>query len=54
MGPFALRGVLASLLLISPVLAHGDHSHVPEGSASSEDPIVCHALAQDNLGSTQN
>ncbi|KAL3488901.1 hypothetical protein BJX62DRAFT_239602 [Aspergillus germanicus] len=39
MGPFALRGVLASLLLISPVLAHGDHSHVPEGSASSEDPI---------------
>ncbi|CEL09975.1 Putative Integral membrane protein [Aspergillus calidoustus] len=39
MGPSTIRGALASLLLISPVLAHGDHSHVPEGSASSEDPI---------------
>ncbi|KAL2814643.1 hypothetical protein BJX63DRAFT_196383 [Aspergillus granulosus] len=39
MGPLAFRRVFASLLLITPVLAHGDHSHVPEGSATSEDPI---------------
>jgi hypothetical protein len=37
---------LATLLLISPILAHGDHEHVPEGAGVSEDPIVCHALAQ--------
>lgn len=37
-------GVLATLFLcLAPsVLAHGDHGHnVPEGSAVSEDPIVC-------------
>ncbi|KAL4991207.1 hypothetical protein BDW68DRAFT_185177 [Aspergillus falconensis] len=34
-----LRGILGALLLISSALAHGDHSHVPEGAAISDDPI---------------
>jgi hypothetical protein len=40
LGAPRLRGVLGALLLASPALAHGDHSHVPEGAAISDDPIV--------------
>lgn len=40
LGALRLRGVLGALLLASPALAHGDHSHVPEGAAVSDDPIV--------------
>ncbi|KAI9374169.1 hypothetical protein BJX61DRAFT_342687 [Aspergillus egyptiacus] len=39
MNRLLLHGAFGSLLLISPVLAHGDHSHIPEGSAVSDDPI---------------
>ncbi|KKK16205.1 hypothetical protein P175DRAFT_0497801 [Aspergillus ochraceoroseus IBT 24754] len=39
MSRLVLRGLLGSLLLICPVLAHGGHENVPEGSGASEDPI---------------
>lgn len=35
-----MPGVLFTLLLASPVLGHGDHSHLAEGVYVSEDPIV--------------
>lgn len=44
--PLDLRGrgalLLASLLVVfaPSVLAHGDHGHVPEGSAVSGEPLV--------------
>lgn len=45
LNPLDLRGgsiLLASLLVVfaPSVLAHGDHGHVPEGSAVSGEPLV--------------
>ncbi|KAK1140265.1 hypothetical protein N8T08_010562 [Aspergillus melleus] len=37
--PLNAPGVLAALLLIAPVSAHGGHENVPEGAAISGDPI---------------
>lgn len=41
MSLFDRRGVLLALLLASSVSAHGDHHSLPEGTAITEDPIVC-------------
>ncbi|RAL10078.1 Ytp1 family protein [Aspergillus homomorphus CBS 101889] len=35
----SLSGLLVTLLLATPALAHGGHENVPEGAAISEDPI---------------
>lgn len=37
------KALLVPLLLVlaDPALAHGDHSHIEDGQATSPEPIVC-------------